>query len=267
MPHARYVRIAVGTDLRYAVIESDSSGERLRVLDGAPWLGGLPTANTTPYDARTPTLAPVAPSKIVAIGSNYRAHVLEMGRPIPTEPVLFLKPPSAVVGSGDAIVRPEGYERTDFEGELGVVIGKRCRNVAAADALSYVFGYTIVNDVTVRDLQKRDVQFGRAKGFDTFCPIGPVVVIANATDGVIDPGNLRLQTRVNGELKQDTSTSDLIFDVPTLIAFVSGVMTLEPGDVLSTGTPSGVGPIVPGDRVEIEISGIGVLVNRVVAPG
>ncbi|MEO6951572.1 MAG: fumarylacetoacetate hydrolase family protein [Polyangia bacterium] len=267
MGHARYVRIAVGTDLRHAVIEHDSSGERLRLLDGAPWLGGRPTANTTPFDARTPMLAPVTPSKIVAVGSNYRAHILEMGRPIPAEPVLFLKPPSSIVGSGDAIVRPEGYERTDFEGELGVVVGQRCRHVAAADALSYVFGYTIVNDVTVRDLQKRDVQFTRAKGFDTFCPVGPCVVLANGSDGVIDPGKLHLQTRVNGEVKQDSSTSDLLFDVPTLIAFISGVMTLEPGDVISTGTPSGVGPIGPGDRVEIEISGIGVLVNRVVAPG
>lgn len=266
MAHARYVRIAVGTDLRHAVIESVTAGERLRILDGAPWLGGLPTADTTTYDARTPTVAPVSPSKIVAIGSNYRAHVMEMGRPIPLEPVLFLKPPSSVIGSGDAIVRPEGYERTDFEGELGVVMGKRCRHVAAADALSYVFGYTIVNDVTVRDLQRRDIQFTRAKGFDTFCPIGPVVVIATGTDGsVIDPGNLKLQTRVNGSVKQDASTSDLIFDVPTLVSFISGVMTLEPGDVISTGTPSGVGPIEPGDRVEIEIGGIGVLVNRVVA--
>jgi 2-keto-4-pentenoate hydratase/2-oxohepta-3-ene-1,7-dioic acid hydratase in catechol pathway len=196
--------------------------------------------------------------KIIGVGTNYRAHAVEMGKPIPDEPVLFMKPASALLAAGEPIVRPRGYERVDFEGELGVVIGKRARRVREADALSFVWGYTIVNDVTVRDLQKKDGQFTRAKGFDTFCPVGPKLV-----EG-LDPRDLRLRTRLNGVQKQDSSTSDLIFSVARLIEVISRVMTLEPGDLISTGTPSGVGPIAPGDRVEIEIEGIGVLSNPVV---
>lgn len=196
--------------------------------------------------------------KIIGVGTNYRAHALEMGKPIPDEPVLFMKPASALLADGAPIVRPRGFERVDFEGELGVVIGRRARRVAAADALGYVEGYTIVNDVTVRDLQKKDGQFTRAKGFDTFCPVGPRLVPG------LDPTNLRLRTRLNGALRQDSSTSDLIFSVARLIEVISRVMTLEPGDLISTGTPSGVGPIAPGDVVEIEIEQIGVLKNPVV---
>jgi 2-keto-4-pentenoate hydratase/2-oxohepta-3-ene-1,7-dioic acid hydratase in catechol pathway len=199
------------------------------------------------------------PSKIVGIGQNYRAHAAEMGKGIPDEPLMFLKPPTAVIADGMPIERPEGYERVDYEGELGVVIGKRARNVPRDQALDYVQGYVCVNDVTVRDLQKKDGQWTRAKGFDTFCPMGPRVVPG------LDPSNLRITTRVNGVVKQDSSTSDLIFDVPTLIAFVSKHMTLEAGDVISTGTPSGVGPLSPGDVVEVEIAGIGVLRNPVIA--
>jgi 2-keto-4-pentenoate hydratase/2-oxohepta-3-ene-1,7-dioic acid hydratase in catechol pathway len=172
---------------------------------------------------------------------------------------MFLKPLSAVIVDGAAIERPAGYERVDFEGELGVVIGKRARRVTREQALEYVEGYTIVNDVTVRDLQKKDGQWTRAKGFDTFCPIGPRVVPG------LDPSKLHLTTRVNGVVKQDSPTSDLIFDVPTLISFVSQHMTLEPGDIISTGTPSGVGNLNPGDVVEVEITGIGVLRNPVIA--
>jgi 2-keto-4-pentenoate hydratase/2-oxohepta-3-ene-1,7-dioic acid hydratase in catechol pathway len=201
----------------------------------------------------------LTPSKIVGIGQNYRAHAAEMGKGLPEEPLMFLKPPSAVIGDGAPIVRPAGYERVDYEGERGVVIGRRARGIAAADALSVVQGYCCVNDVTVRDLQKKDGQWTRAKGFDTFCPIGPRVV------GGLDPANLLLTTRVNGAIKQQSSTSDLIFDVPTLIAFVTAHMTLEPGDVISTGTPAGVGNLAVGDVVEIEIEGIGVLRNPVVA--
>lgn len=199
------------------------------------------------------------PTKIIGIGQNYRAHAAEMGKGIPEEPLMFLKPLSAVIVDGAAIERPAGYERVDFEGELGVVIGKRARRVTREQALEYVEGYTIVNDVTVRDLQKKDGQWTRAKGFDTFCPLGPRVVPG------LDPSKLHLTTRVNGVVKQDSPTSDLIFDVPTLISFVSQHMTLEPGDVISTGTPSGVGNLNPGDVVEIEISGIGVLRNPVTA--
>jgi 2-keto-4-pentenoate hydratase/2-oxohepta-3-ene-1,7-dioic acid hydratase in catechol pathway len=199
------------------------------------------------------------PSKIVGIGQNYRAHAAEMGKGIPEEPLMFLKPPSAVIADGAPIERPDGYERVDYEGELGVVIGKRAHRVSRAHALDYVKGYVCVNDVTVRDLQKKDGQWTRAKGFDTFCPMGPRIATG------LDPTNVRITTRVNGEIKQDSSTSDMIFDVPTLISFVSHHMTLEEGDVISTGTPQGVGPLSPGDVVEVEIEGIGVLRNPVIA--
>jgi len=195
----------------------------------------------------------------VAIGQNYRAHALEMGKGIPTEPLIFLKAPSALIGDGEPICRPLGYARVDYEGELGVVIGARARRVSAAAALDYVLGYVCVNDVTVRDLQARDGQWSRAKGFDTFCPVGPRIVAG------VDPRDVRIRTRVNGELRQDSSTSDLIFDVPTLIAFVSAHMTLEPGDLLSTGTPAGVGNLAVGDVVEVDIAGVGVLRNPVIA--
>ena len=199
------------------------------------------------------------PSKVIGIGQNYRAHALEMGKGIPEEPLMFLKPPSAIISDGDSIRRPAGFERVDYEGELGIVIGTRAHRVTRAAALTHVDGYVCINDVTVRDLQKKDGQWTRAKGFDTFCPIGPRVVAG------LDPSNLRIQTRVNGVTKQDSSTADLIFDVPTLIAFVSQHMTLEPGDVISTGTPSGVGNLSVGDIVEVEIAGIGVLRNPVIA--
>ncbi|MGE0396030.1 MAG: fumarylacetoacetate hydrolase family protein [Kofleriaceae bacterium] len=201
----------------------------------------------------------LVPSKIIGIGQNYRAHAAEMGKGIPEEPLMFLKPRSAMVAEGTPIERPSGYERVDYEGELGVVIGKLAHRVSREIALDYVLGFVCVNDVTVRDLQKKDVQFTRAKGFDTFCPIGPRIVAG------LDPTNLRIQTRVNGVVKQDSSTSDMIFDVATLIAFCSEHMTLEVGDVISTGTPAGVGNLAPGDIVEVEIDGIGVLKNPVVA--
>ena len=198
------------------------------------------------------------PSKIIGIGLNYRAHAAEMKKALPEAPLLFMKPPSALIGPGEAIVRPRGPARVDFEGELCVVIGTRARRVPRERALEHVAGYTIMNDVSVRDYQKSDVQYTRAKGFDTFAPCGPRVVPG------LDPSNLTIETRVNGEIRQSSSTSDMIFDVPTLIAFVSRVMTLEPGDLITTGTPSGVGPIMPGDTIRIEIPPIGVLENPVV---
>lgn len=205
------------------------------------------------------SLESLRPTKIVGIGQNYRAHAAEMGKGIPEEPLMFLKPSSAIIRDGMPIERPAGYERVDYEGELGVVIGKRARHVSRESALDHVAGYTCINDVTVRDLQKKDGQWARAKGFDTFCPIGPRIVAG------LDPSNLRITTRVNGAIKQDSSTSDLIFDVPTLIAFVSRYMTLDEGDLISTGTPAGVGNLNPGDVVEVEIAGIGVLRNPVIA--
>jgi len=201
----------------------------------------------------------LVPSKIIGIGLNYRAHAVEMGKGLPEEPLMFLKPRSAMIADGDAIERPSGFARVDYEAELGVVIGQRARRIDREQALEVVLGYVVVNDVTVRDLQKRDVQYTRAKGFDTFCPIGPRIVAG------LDPSNLAIRARLNGATKQDSTTSDLIFDVPTLISFCSMYMTLEPGDVISTGTPSGVGNMTPGDVVEVEIEGIGVLRNTVIA--
>ncbi|HEY1586288.1 MAG TPA: fumarylacetoacetate hydrolase family protein [Polyangia bacterium] len=195
------------------------------------------------------------------MGRNYRDHAAELGNAVPTEPLLFFKPPTAIIGSGEAIVRPRpasGDWRVDFEGELGVVIGKTCRRVAKKDALSYVAGYTIVNDVSVRDLQKKDGQFTRAKGFDSFCPCGPWLV------DDVDPTKLRIVTKLDGVVKQDAPTSAMIFDIPTIIEVASRVMTLEPGDLIATGTPAGVAPILPGMTVEITIEGIGTLVNPVV---
>jgi 2-keto-4-pentenoate hydratase/2-oxohepta-3-ene-1,7-dioic acid hydratase in catechol pathway len=201
----------------------------------------------------------LVPSKIIGIGQNYRAHAVEMGKGIPDEPLMFLKPRSSLLTHGGAIERPSGYDRVDYEGELGVVIGKRARNVTRESALDFVLGFVCVNDVTVRDLQKKDGQWTRAKGFDTFCPLGPRIVAG------LDPKALHITTRVNGAVKQDSSTADLIFDVPALIAFCSKHMTLEVGDVISTGTPSGVGNLAVGDVVEVEIEGIGVLRNSVIA--
>jgi 2-keto-4-pentenoate hydratase/2-oxohepta-3-ene-1,7-dioic acid hydratase in catechol pathway len=194
----------------------------------------------------------------LGVGRNYREHAKELNNVVPDEPLLFMKPPTAIIASGQAIVRPRGSWRVDFEGELGVVIGKTCRRATRDNALSFVRGYTIVNDVTVRDLQKKDGQFTRAKGFDTFCPCGPVL----ADD--VDPTKLRVVTKVDGVVKQDAPVSDMIFDIATIIVVASRVMTLEPGDLIATGTPSGVGPIQPGNVVEITIEGIGTLTNPVV---
>jgi 2-keto-4-pentenoate hydratase/2-oxohepta-3-ene-1,7-dioic acid hydratase in catechol pathway len=253
MDNARYLRVLLDRRPRFGRLD----GDQIALLDGDPIAGGAPDGSRV-QAAEVELLPPCLPSKIVAIGTNYRAHALEMGKPLPDEPLLFMKPPSALLASGRAIERPTPYTRTDFEGELGVVIGRRARHVAEADALTYVFGYTIVNDVTVRDLQVKDGQFTRAKGFDTFCPVGPHIVVG------LDPRALKLTTRLNGQVKQDSSTADLIFGVARLVSFISRVMTLEPGDLISTGTPSGVGPIAPGDLVEIEIEGLGTLSNPVV---
>ena len=198
------------------------------------------------------------PSKIVAVGLNYLAHARELGNEVPTEPLIFLKPTSAIVGDQDDVVYPKASLRVDHEAELAVVIGRRCKDVNEGDAFDYVRGYTCANDVTARDLQESDDQWTRAKGFDTFCPLGPQVVEN------LDPSSLRVVARVNGEVRQDGHTSDMLFGVPSLVAFISGVMTLEPGDVILTGTPPGVGPVQRGDLMEVEIEGIGVLRNRVV---
>jgi 2-keto-4-pentenoate hydratase/2-oxohepta-3-ene-1,7-dioic acid hydratase in catechol pathway len=201
---------------------------------------------------------PIRPSKIVCVGRNYREHAAELGNKMPDEPLLFLKAPSALISSGDEIVLPGASQQVEHEGELGVVIGRVAHNIAKGeDPLSYVLGYTCVNDVTARDLQRKDVQFTRGKSFDTFCPVGPWI----ETD--IDPGNVTVETRLNGEVKQKGNTADMAFPVGFLIRYISEIMTLYPGDLIATGTPAGVSRMKPGDVVEVEISGIGVLQNRV----
>ena len=202
-------------------------------------------------------LPPVKPEKIVCIGLNYTDHAEELNMELPEEPIIFLKPPSAVIGHEDFIELPRQSNRVDYEGELAVIIAKRCKNVSREDALDYVLGYTCFNDVTARDLQRKDGQWTRAKSFDTFAPIGPYVACFK------DASNLRIQTRVNGRVVQSSTTSNLIFDVPTLIEFVSSIMTLKRGDVIATGTPAGVGELRSGDVVEVEIENIGVLRNYV----
>lgn len=204
-------------------------------------------------------LAPVEPSKIVCIGRNYREHAAELGNKVPDEPLIFLKPPSSLLDPDGKIILPPSSNRVDHEGELGVVIGKTCRNVQSdEDVRPYILGYTCVNDVTARDLQKKDVQFTRGKGFDTFCPVGPIV-----TDEIDPFFGVAVQTHVNGELRQDGNTRDFIFSLDVVIRFISQIMTLLPGDLIATGTPSGVGPLADGDIVSVVIPGIGSLENRV----
>jgi 2-keto-4-pentenoate hydratase/2-oxohepta-3-ene-1,7-dioic acid hydratase in catechol pathway len=205
-------------------------------------------------------LTPIRPSKIVCVGRNYREHAAELGNEVPAEPLIFFKPPSALLAPGANIVRPKISERVDHEGELGVVIGKSCRHLGAdQDVRPYILGYTCVNDVTARDLQKKDGQFTRGKGFDTFCPVGPVVVSG------LDPwSGLGVETRVNGEIRQQGTTKDFIFALDAVIRYITQVMTLFAGDLIATGTPSGVGPLVAGDVVEVKVEGVGTLLNPVV---
>lgn len=205
-------------------------------------------------------LPPVQPSKIVCIGRNYREHAKELNHPIPTEPLIFLKPPSSVIGNGDTIRRPNALsQRVDHEGELGVVIGKRCYRLHKDDDVRpYILGYTCVNDVTARDLQNKDGQWTRAKGFDTFCPFGPMVV-----EGLDPWKGVGVETRVNGQVRQQGTTSDFLFPLEVILHFISQVMSLEPGDLIATGTPAGVGPLQAGDTVEVTVEGVGTLRNAV----
>jgi len=233
----------------------------------------LPTAADSDPDVRRGDLSqlpagarllpPCAPSKIVCVGRNYADHAKEFNNPAPTEPLIFLKPPSSLIGSGDVIVLPKSSERVDYEGELGVVIGKRARNVKKADAAAYILGYTCVNDVSARDFQRKDSQWTRGKGFDTFCPVGPCLVPRDE----VDLNSLRVRTFLNGEKKQDAPITDMLFDLNVIIEYVSAFMTLEPGDLIATGTPSGVGPLQPGSNIRIEIEGVGVLENTAIAEG
>jgi 2-keto-4-pentenoate hydratase/2-oxohepta-3-ene-1,7-dioic acid hydratase in catechol pathway len=234
-------------------------------MTAPPWAEGRETGHRDPIDSCT-LLPPVAPSKIVCVGLNYRAHIAESlsvlpdAKP-PAEPVLFLKPPSAVIPSGAAIRYPPGVTRLDPEAELAVVIGRRASRVTIADAPRHVAGLTCLNDVSARNYQKQDGQWTRAKGFDTFAPLGPWVAVG------LSPEHLKIQCRVNGQVRQEGDTSDLLFPVHFLVSFISGVMTLEPGDVIATGTPAGIAPIQVGDVVEVEVEGVGVLRNPVEALG
>ncbi len=248
----RYARLALGERQVFALLE----GGAARLLTGAPWAGGEETGEVIAFPAEgARLLAPVTPTKIVCVGRNYRAHAGELGNEVPPEPLLFFKPPSALLDPEGTIELPpkEISQRVDHEAEVAVVIGRRARRVSAADAMGHVFGLTLAGDITARDLQKKDGQWTRAKGMDTFCPVGPVVVTGLA------PQALAITCHVNGALKQSGSTADMIFPVAELIAYTSRVMTLEPGDLLVTGTPSGVGPLQAGDVLEIAVAEIGTL--------
>ena len=246
----KIVRYRQGDAVRTGIVE----GDQVREVQGDVFSGGAATRKTLSL-AHLKLLAPVDPSKIVAVGLNYREHAGEMGKALPAEPLLFLKPGTAVLDPEGVIQWPAMAGRVDYEGELAVVIGKRTRNVTPAEARQCVLGYSVINDVTARDLQVKDVQFTRAKGFDTFAPLGPWIV----TD--LDPADLALETRVNGQKRQSSSTANLIFSPFALVSFISRVMTLLPGDVIATGTPAGIGPMQPGDVVEISIAEIGTLKN------
>ncbi|MFD0737071.1 fumarylacetoacetate hydrolase family protein [Planotetraspora mira] len=253
----RIARFSTGDGVAFGVVEE---GEQvIAKIDGHPFGGIQLTGERYPL-AEVRVVAPMLPSKVIAIGRNYADHAKEMGNEAPAEPIVFLKPNTSVIGSGEAIAYPEKLsERVDFEGELAVVIGRLCREVPVERAFDVIFGYTCANDVTARDLQSKDGQWTRAKGFDTFCPLGPWIETS------LDPSDLALTTTVNGELRQSARTSLLLHDIPALIAHVSAFMTLLPGDVILTGTPAGVGPLSVGDEVSIGIEGIGTLTNRVVS--
>lgn len=252
----RIVRCRIGGASRYGVLD----GETIELLAGAPY-GGIERTGEVAALAEVTLLAPCEPGKIVAVGINYAAHAPEFGLAVPGEPLIFLKPPSAVIGPEAAIVLPAMSDHVEYEGELAVVIGRPTKAVDENEALAAVFGYTCINDVTARDLQKRDVQFTRAKSFDTFAPLGPWI------ETKLDPTDLELVTTVNGERRQAARTSLMVRTVSTLISFISQVMTLLPGDVIATGTPAGVGRLAPGDRVAVTIAGIGTLSNPVALHG
>jgi 2-keto-4-pentenoate hydratase/2-oxohepta-3-ene-1,7-dioic acid hydratase in catechol pathway len=232
-----------------------------RVLDGAPWAGGAPSGRELSASelARLPALCPVVPSKIIGIGRNYKKHAEELKNEVPEEPLMFFKPPSSLVDPGGVVYLPPESTRVDHEGELVVVIGRRVRRAGLDEARAAIFGYSIACDVTARDLQTKDKQWTRAKGFDTFCPLGPHVVAG------IDPAALTVELAVGGKIRQNGKTRDMIFDVPALIAYASQSMTLEPGDVILTGTPEGVGPLADGDAVTVRIDPLGELAFRVAA--
>jgi 2-keto-4-pentenoate hydratase/2-oxohepta-3-ene-1,7-dioic acid hydratase in catechol pathway len=264
----KYCRFRLGRRVHHGLIETVDGRDMISVMLGVPPHDTDPIGTIIPNfipPERVPVaeaelLAPVHPHKIICVGRNYSEHAAELGNEVPTEPLLFLKPPSSVVGPGDNIVLPRVSERVDYEGELGIVIKKTCRNLRdGQDVTPFIFGYTCVNDVTARDLQKQDNQWTRAKGFDTFCPVGPII-----SDEIDPMGGVEVQTLVNGERRQHGNTRAFIFSVETIVRYISRIMTLFPFDLIATGTPSGVGPLKQGDVVAVKIDGIGTLTNHVV---
>src|SRR5229473_3878212 len=262
----KYCRFQQNTQAHYGLVESVAGRDAIvRILLTPPEEAGgdvesLRTRRIEPIAMEEAILLPpVTPSKIVCVGRNYREHAAELGNEVPTEPLLFFKPPSSLLAPGGTIVRPRVSERTDYEGELGVVIARRCHKLPdGEDTRPYILGYTCVNDFTARDLQNKDGQWARAKGFDTFCPVGPVV-----TEGLDPWTGIQVETRVNGEARQSGNTRDFIFSLGVILRYISQIMTLEPGDLIATGTPKGVGPVVAGDTIDVSIEGIGHLRNLV----
>jgi 2-keto-4-pentenoate hydratase/2-oxohepta-3-ene-1,7-dioic acid hydratase in catechol pathway len=262
----KYCRFELEGKAQWGLVESVAGREEITRLllvrpeDSNGEIGDIPTRRVDRLSlAEAVLLAPVRPSKIICVGRNYREHAAELGNEVPTEPLIFLKPPSSLLPPGGNIIRPKMSQRVDYEAELGVVLGKKCHQLAGdEDVHPYILGYTCVNDVTARDLQSKDSQWTRAKGFDTFCPVGPLV-----TDEIDPWSGVAIETQVNGEIRQGGNTRDFIFALDVVIRYISQVMTLLPGDLISTGTPSGVGPIVAGDVVEVSVEGIGTLRNSV----
>ncbi|GAA0923291.1 fumarylacetoacetate hydrolase family protein [Kribbella koreensis] len=258
----RIARFSVDDEPKYGIVETDDPEGltgTVAVLDSDPLYRPVQFTGEQLQLADVRLLAPVIPrSKVVCVGRNYRAHAEELGNEVPTEPLIFFKPNTSVVGPRDGIVYPEQTNDLHFEGELAIVIGRICRDLPRERAEEVIFGYTIANDVTARDLQKSDGQWARAKGYDTFCPLGPWI----STD--LDVADLRVTTTLNGEPKQDGRTSQFIFDIPEVLAYITSFTTLLPGDVVLTGTPAGVGPMLPGDEVAVSVEGLGTLTNKVI---
>lgn len=248
----KIIRYTIDKRIEYGIRE----GEEVQALDGEPYQQ-LKRSGRSHKLSEVKLLAPCTPSKVVAIGLNYHSHAKEVNQPVPKEPMMFFKPSTSVIGPGDKIIRPEGCQRLDYEAELGVVIRAVASHVAKKDAMKYVLGYTCFNDVTARDWQAKDSQWSRAKGSDTFSPIGPCI------ETELDPGRVSVEAYLNGERKQLGNTSDLVFGVPELVSYISQVIRLLPGDVIATGTPHGIGPMQSGDTIEIKVEHVGTLKNQV----
>lgn len=260
MKFCRFLPLEAGTSQSSSGICGLLEGNQIREISGAPWGEWARGSRTWPL-AQVRLLAPAEPTKIVCVGRNYAAHAAELGNEVPKEPLIFLKPPSSVIGPEEAIILTRYSQRVEHEGELAVVMGRRCTHLSDTDdPRPYILGYACLNDVTARDLQKSDVQFTRAKGFDTFCPIGPHI------ETQLDPADVLVETQVNGAPRQSGRTSLMVYPVLFLVRWISRMMTLLPGDVIATGTPAGVGPLVAGDVVQVSVEGIGTLRNSVRAP-